>query len=169
METRHAVEAILFVSDEPLTVAKLHAILPDVKPSDIKDALAALRAEYDGSARAFSLEEIAEGWQLLTRPEYTDIISRLKRSRAERKLSAAALETLAIVAYKQPIKRADLEAIRGVASGEVLRALMERTLVRIVGREDVPGAPVQYGTSKEFLEVFGLRCLEDLPRPEEVK
>ena len=85
------------------------------------------------------------------------------------RLSAPALETLAIIAYKQPIKRADLEAIRGVASGDVIRALMERRLVRIAGREEVPGAPVQYGTTAEFLEAFGLKALEDLPRPEEVK
>ncbi|MBI2931675.1 MAG: SMC-Scp complex subunit ScpB [Planctomycetes bacterium] len=169
MDVKQTVEAVLFVSDEPLSAAKLHEILPDAKPADIREALTALKAEYDGSQRAFTLEEVADGYQLLTRPQYADIIARLKRSRAEKKLSAAALEALAIVAYKQPIKRADLEAIRGVTSGEILRALMERTLIKIVGRENVPGAPVQYGTTKEFLEVFGLRSLEDLPRPEEVK
>ncbi len=169
MDVKQAVEAILFASDDPISAGKIHELLPDAKPAEIRDAIAALRVEYESSNRAFTLEEIADGVQLLTRPQYADIIAGLKRSRAEKKLSAAALETLAIVAYKQPIKRADIEAIRGVQSGEILRALMERTLVRIVGRENVPGAPVQYGTSKEFLEVFGLRSLEDLPRPEEVK
>ena len=169
MEIKQALEAVLFACDDPLTPAKLHDLLPESKPAEIKDALQALKAEYESGPRGFTLEEIAGGWQLLTRPQYADIISRLRRSKAERKLSSAALETLAVVAYKQPIKRADLEAIRGVASGDVLRALMERRLLRIVGREDVPGAPVQYGTTPEFLEAFGLRALEDLPRPEEVK
>ncbi len=169
METKQAVEAILFACDEPITASKLHDLIPDSRPSDIKEAIASLKSEYESSTRAFQLQEIADGYQMLTRPEYTDIIAGLKRSRAEKKLSAAALETLAIVAYKQPIKRADIEAIRGVQCGEVLRALLERTLVRIAGRENVPGAPVQYGTTREFLDVFGLRALEDLPRPEEVK
>lgn len=169
MEIKQAVEAILFVCDDPISETKLRDLLPDVKPAEIKEAITALRSDYESGGRAFSLEEVADGYQLLTRPQYADIIARLKKSRVEKKLSAAALETLAIIAYKQPIKRADLEAIRGVASGEVLRALMERNLVKIVGRENVPGAPVQYGTTKEFLEVFGLRSIEDLPRPEEMK
>jgi segregation and condensation protein B len=169
VDLKQAIEAILFASDDPVTAAKIHEVLPEQKLSDIKDALQQLKAEHDAAGRGYTLEEIAGGWQLLTRPQYADIIAKLRRSRAEKKLSAAALETLAIIAYKQPIKRADLEAIRGVASGDVIRALMERRLVRIVGREEVPGAPVQYGTTGEFLEAFGIRSLEDLPRPEEVK
>ena len=166
-ELKRALEAILFACDEPITLAKLKDVLPDRGADEIKEALAQLRTDYE--ARAFSLEEIAGGWQLLTRPQYADIIGRLKKSKADRKLSAAALETLAIIAYKQPIKRVDIEAIRGAASGELVRALMERALVKIAGREDVPGAPLQYGTTKEFLDTFGLNSLEDLPRPEEVK
>jgi len=166
-EMKRALEAILFACDEPITLAKLKDVLPDRGADEIKEALAQLRTDYE--SRAFSLEEIAGGWQLLTRPQYADIIGRLKKSKADRKLSAAALETLAIIAYKQPIKRVDIEAIRGAASGELVRALMERALVKIAGREDVPGAPLQYGTTKEFLETFGLNSLEDLPRPEEVK
>lgn len=169
MDLKQAVEAVLFVSDDPVPLSRLHDLLPDSRPAEIQDALRQLKADYESQGRAFMLEEIAGGVQLLTRPQHADIIARLKRSKAEKKLSGAALEVLAIVAYKQPIKRADLEAIRGVQSGEILRALMERRLVRIAGREDAPGAPVQYGTTKEFLEAFGLGALEDLPRPEEVK
>ena len=166
-ELKRALEAVLFACDEPVTLSKLKDVLPDHGADEIKEALAQLRSDCE--TRAFSLEEIAGGWQLLTRPQYADIIGRLKKSKADRKLSAAALETLAIVAYKQPIKRVDIEAIRGAASGELVRALMERALVKIAGREDVPGAPLQYGTTKEFLDTFGLNSLEDLPRPEEVK
>lgn len=165
-ELKQQVEALLFASDEPLTVNRLHSLLPDVKPSEIRSALQTLREDYD--SRACALEEIAGGYQLLTRPEHADIISNLRKSRSERKLSTAALETLAIVAYKQPIKRASIESIRGVQSGEILRALMERGLIRIAGRESVPGNPVLYGTTDEFLKAFGLPSIKDLPKPEEV-
>ena len=163
-----ALEAVLFTSDDPLPLNKLKDVV-EAKPEEVKEALAALKADYDATGRAFTLEEIAGGYQLLTRPQHADIIAKLKKAKADRKLSVAALETLAIIAYKQPIKRVDLEAIRGAASGELIRALMERNLVKIAGREDVPGSPLQYGTTKDFLDTFGLKALEDLPRPEEVK
>ena len=169
MDIKQAVEAVLFASDDPVSLDRLRDLIPDAEPVQIREAVDALKAEYETQGRAFSVEEIAGGVQVLTRPSHADIIARLRRSTAEKKLSGAALEVLAIVAYRQPVKRADIEAIRGVQSGEILRALMERRLVRIAGREDAPGAPVQYGTTKEFLEAFGLRALEDLPRPEEVK
>ncbi len=173
MELRQAVEAVLFASDDPIAPAKiveaLKEALPDAKKAEVEEVIRQLKADYDNSNRGFTIEEIAGGVQVLTRPQFADIIAKLRRSKAEKKLSAAALETLAIVAYKQPIKRADLEAIRGVATSDVLRALMERRLVRIVGREEIPGAPVQYGTTAEFLEAFGIKSLDDLPRPEEVK
>ena len=168
-QLKQALEAVLFTSDDPLTLSKLKDIVPEAKPEEIKDALAQLKADYDATGRAFALEEIAGGYQLLTRPQHADIIAKLRKAKADRKLSSAALETLAIIAYKQPIKRVDLEAIRGAASGELIRALMERNLVKIAGREDVPGSPLQYGTTKDFLDTFGLKALEDLPRPEEVK
>ncbi len=173
MELKQAVEAILFASDDPIASAKiveaLKEALPEVRKADVEEVIRQLKADYDNSNRGFSIEEIAGGVQVLTRPQFADIIAKLRRSKAEKKLSAAALETLAIVAYKQPIKRVDLEAIRGVATGDVLRALMERRLVRITGREEIPGAPVLYGTTAEFLEAFGIKSLDDLPRPEEVK
>ncbi len=166
---KQALEAVLFACDEPISVSRLQDLLPEAAPQEIRDTLGQLRSEYEQSSRAFSLDEIAGGYQLLTRPQYTDIISRLKKAKADRKLSGAALETLAIIAYKQPIKRVDIEAIRGAQSGEVIRALMERGLVKIAGRDEVPGSPLLYGTTKEFLDVFGLKSAEDLPRPEEVK
>ncbi len=166
---KQALEAVLFVSDEPLSISRLQDLLPEAGAQEIKEAIDKLRVEYDQSDRAFSLDEIAGGYQLLTRPRHADTIARLKKSKAERKLSGAALETLAIIAYRQPIKRVDVETVRGAQSGEVIRALMERGLVRIVGRDEVPGAPLLYGTTKGFLDVFGLKSIEDLPRPEEVK
>jgi len=167
---KQTLEAILFTCDEPLTPAKLKDVCGgEPKPEEIKEALVQLKAEYDQTGRAFSLEEIAGGYQVLTRPQYADILSNLKKAKADRKLSAAALETLAIIAYKQPIKRVDLEAIRGAQSGELIRALMERNLVKIAGRDEVPGSPLMYGTTKDFLDTFGLKSVEDLPRPEEVK
>ncbi|MDP6959407.1 MAG: SMC-Scp complex subunit ScpB [Planctomycetota bacterium] len=158
-----------FASDEPLSLRKLGSLLEEVDSSDIKKAIEELKSEYESTDRAWRMEEVAGGFQLLTRPQYTDTISRLQKAKSDRKLSNAAMETLAIVAYKQPIRRADVESIRGVQSGELLRALMEKDLVKVVGRDTVPGAPVLYGTTKNFLEVCGLKSLKDLPKPEEVK
>jgi segregation and condensation protein B len=166
---KQQVEALLFASEDPLSLRKLGSLLEEVDSSDIKKSIEELKSEYESSDRAWRMEEVAGGFQLLTRPQYTDTISRLQKAKSDRKLSNAAMETLAIVAYKQPIRRADLESIRGVQSGELLRALMEKDLVKIVGRDSVPGAPVLYGTTKNFLEVCGLKSLKDLPKPEEVK
>ena len=166
---KQGLEAVLFACDDPLTLSKLGDLFPDATAGQIKEAIAQLKLEYDESSRGFSLEAIAGGYQLLTRPQYADIISRLKKAKAEKKLSAAALETLAIIAYKQPIKRVDVEAIRGAQSSDLIRALMERSLVRIAGRDEVPGSPLLYGTTRDFLDTFGLKSVEDLPRPEEVK
>ena len=166
---KQGLEAILFTCDEPLSLGRFKDLFPEAKPDEIREALAQLKVEYEQTGRAFSLEELAGGYQLLTRSQHADIIAKLKKAKADRKLSSAALETLAIIAYKQPIKRVDLEAIRGAASGELIRALMERSLVKIVGREEIPGSPLQYGTTKEFLDTFGINTIEDLPRPEEVK
>jgi len=166
---KQGLEAILFTCDEPMSLGRLKDVFPEAKPDEIREALGQLKLEYEQTGRAFSLEEIAGGYQLLTRPAHADIIAKFKKAKADRKLSFAALETLAIIAYKQPIKRVDLEAIRGAQSGELIRALMERSLVKIVGREEIPGSPLQYGTTKEFLDTFGINTIEDLPRPEEVK
>jgi segregation and condensation protein B len=135
----------------------------------IRAAVEALNADYEQTGRSFRIERVAGGLQMLTMPAYAEDITRLKGARQSSKLSQAALETLAIIAYRQPILRADLESIRGVACGEVLRSLMERRLVRIAGRAEEVGRPMLYGTTKEFLEVFGLATLDDLPNAKDLR
>lgn len=162
------VEAILFAGDTPLPPAKI-AAATELPPRRIKQAVTRLNERYARGGHAFRIEDVAGGYQMMTLPEYHDVLRRLLHVKKDSRLSQAAMETLAIVAYRQPILRADVEAIRGVASGEVLRGLMERQLVKIVGRAEVIGRPMLYGTSKRFLEVFGLADLDDLPRVEELR
>ena len=162
------VEAVLFASDTPLPPAKI-AAATELPPRRIRKAVAELNERYARGGHAFRIEDIAGGYQMMTLPEYHDVLRRLLNVKKDSRLSQAAMETLAIVAYRQPILRADIEAIRGVASGEVLRGLLERQLVKIVGRAEVIGRPMLYGTSKRFLEVFGLAGLDDLPRVEELR
>jgi segregation and condensation protein B len=166
---RRVIEALLFSSDAPLTPARIREAIPRISAQAIRENIDLLKADYAKAGHAFELVEIAEGFQLLTKPEYEEWIARLRKARAQTKLSGAALETLAIIAYKQPIRRVDVEAIRGVQSGELIRALMERGLVRIAGRADQPGSPLLYGTTKDFLDALGLKSLSELPKPEEVK
>jgi segregation and condensation protein B len=158
-------EAALMVADEPLPLRKLTraAELPDADATHA--LLARLQRLYDADGTAFRLEELAGGWQLLTRPEYHRWVAALRRGRSELRLGAAAKETLAIVAYRQPIMRAEIEAIRGVQCADVLRMLLERGLVRVAGRHASLGRPVLYGTTKKFLALFGLKSLDDLPPP----
>ena len=163
------VEAILFASDAPLTAARIAQVAGAEGQRAVKQAIDALNARYEQTAAAFGIEEIAGGYQMLTLPRFHDVLARLLRARSEGKLSQAAMETLAVIAYRQPILRADIEAIRGVACGEVLRGLMEKQLVKIVGRAEVLGRPMLYGTTRRFLEVFGLSNLDDLPRVEELR
>jgi segregation and condensation protein B len=162
------VEAVLFACDEPVTVAKLAGIV-ECTPKQIKTSVEALNQQYKQHNRAFRIEQIAGGLQMLTLPYYDHWLRKMIKVRADNKLTPSALETLAIVAYKQPAIRADIEAIRGVASGEMLRGLMVKGLVKMVGRAEVVGRPMQYGTTKKFLECFGLNSLKDLPQIEELK
>lgn len=163
------VEAVIFASGEPLPVSKLTDIIPESSPKEIQESVIALKEEYRNGGRPFTLEEIAGGYQFLTKPEYNDWILRLKKLKGADKLSSAALETLSIIAYKQPVRRVDIESIRGVQSGPLIRALLERGLIKITGREDIPGSPLLYGTAPKFLETFGLQSIGDLPKPEEMK
>ncbi len=167
-EINAVVEAILFTTDSPLAPTKISSVA-QVPLKAVKAAIVSLNKRYEQAGAAFRIEEIAGGFQMMTLGEFHEVLSRLLQVRADTRLSSAAMETLAIIAYRQPILRADIEAIRGVASGEVLRGLMEKQLVKIVGRAEVLGRPMLYGTSKRFLEVFGLASLEDLPRVEELK
>jgi segregation and condensation protein B len=163
-----AVEAVLFSTDVALPASRIAQVV-EAPQRLVKQAIAMLNDRYDGCGSAFRIEAIAGGYQMLTLPRHHDVLARLVQARSESKLSQAAMETLAIIAYRQPMLRADVEAIRGVASGEVLRGLMEKNLVKIVGRAEVLGRPMLYGTTKRFLEVFGLADLQDLPRVEELR
>jgi len=168
-----AVEAILLSVDRPIPLAKIaEPIGPvlgiEVTPALIEAALAALNDEYDRHARAFRIEPVSGGYRLMTRPEHAPVIAAMHRARASTRLSRPALETLAIIAYRQPITRAELEAIRGVACGEVLRSLLDRKMIKIAGRAEELGRPMLYGTTPQFLDAFGLANIKDLPKPEEL-
>jgi segregation and condensation protein B len=166
-DLKNIIESLLFVADEPLSPERLKKLLGPVDSSEIHAALATLQAELDSRGGGFFLSEVAGGFQFRTRPEYTAWIRRLIDPKPVR-LSRAALETLAIIAYKQPIIRTDVELIRGVDCGGVLRQLLERKLVRVLGRKEIPGRPLIYATTKKFLETFDLKDLRDLPTPQEV-
>lgn len=161
------VEALLIATDRALTEARIAEILGLAGKGSGKSVAAAieeLNALYEKTGRAFRAERLAGGWQLLTVSSLGPVLHRLHTERQASKLSQPALETLAIIAYRQPIMRAEIEAIRGVASGEVLRGLLERRLIKIVGRAEELGRPMLYGTTKEFLKVFGLSGTDDLPQ-----
>ena len=162
------VEAVLFASDESLTAARLVDIV-GTSVKQIRQHIQNLNDKYQANNNAFRIEQIAGGYQMLTLSDYNAWLKKLLRARSDTKLSPAALETLAIIAYKQPVIRADVEAIRGVQVGEVIRNLMYKALVKIVGRAEVLGRPMLYGTTRKFLEVFGLNSLKDLPKVEELK
>ncbi len=163
------VEAMLFASDSPLTAAKIAKVADLGTARPIKRAIDELNSRYEKMGCAFCIEEIAGGYQMMTRTEYNDVLTRLLRAQRDTRLTKAAMETLAVVAYRQPVMRADIEAIRGVACGDVLRGLMEKQLVKIVGRAPVLGRPILYGTTRRFLETFGLAALEELPKVEELR
>jgi segregation and condensation protein B len=162
------VESLLFVYDQPLSVDRLALHLEEFERSDIRQALDQLVQEYAESERGVILAQVAGGYQLRTRPENADYIRRLTKSRGV-KFSQSALETLSIVAYRQPITRAEIEYLRGVDSGGVVKSLLEKKLLRMLGKKDVPGKPIIYGTSREFLELFGLKDLAALPTLKDIQ
>ena len=162
------VEALLFTSDRPLEAREINAWFPDYNQSEIRKALMELEAEYDAMERSFVLKQVAGGYQFRTRSDYASHVLRMLQASPTR-LSRAALETLAIVAYKQPILRQEIERLRGVDVGGILKTLMEKALIRIVGRKNLPGRPLIYGTTKKFLEVFDLKDLDSLPKLKEIR
>ena len=163
------VEAILFASDEPVPVDRVADAAGDEVSVDlVRQAVRQLVEEYDAGGRAFTIEEIAGGLQLFTRPEYNKYLKKLLRARNEARFTQAALETLAIIAYKQPASRAEIEDIRGVACGDMIRTLMEKGLVRVAGRSEHLGRALLYGTTKKFLQVFGLASVKDLPESKQL-
>jgi segregation and condensation protein B len=161
-------EAALFASARPIPVEDLAALDDDASPAAVRSALDEIREHYDVEGHGVELVEIGGGWQILTRAEYTEAIERAQLASRPQRLSAAALETLAIIAYRQPIGRAEIEEIRGVGVGGVLKSLHERGLIDVVGRAEGIGRPLLYGTTSQFLEHFALRHLEELPRADEL-
>jgi segregation and condensation protein B len=167
-DLKNIVESLLFVADEPLSLERLKKIVEPAEAQEIRQALAALQADHEQRLGAFFLAEVAGGYQFRSRPAYTPWIRRLVDPKPLR-LSKAAMETLAIIAYKQPVIRADVEHIRGVDCGGVMRQLLERKLVRVLGRKEIAGRPLIYATTKKFLETFDLKDLKDLPSPREIE
>jgi len=168
-ELKAILEAILFVSPEPVPVARLMSIVGTVSKAEVVQALGILTHDLDQQGRGLQLVQVAGGYRLVTKQEYGPWLKRMDKAKVAQKLSRSALESLAIIAYKQPLVRSEIEEIRGVETSGVLRTLCERKLVRIVGRKDVPGRPIMYGTTKFFLEHFGLQDLSQLPPLREFK
>jgi len=162
------IEALLYAAEKPLSAKEIRTVLPDTKESEIKGALEVLRQEYESLERSFTLKEVASGYQFRSRSEYAPYIMKMLQKSPSR-LSRAAMETLAIIAYKQPILRHEIERFRGVDVGGILRTLLEKGLIKIMGRKELPGRPLIYGTSKRFLEVFDLKSISDLPKLKEIK
>lgn len=162
------VESILFVADAPLSLDRLCGVLEEFERQEIRQAVEALVADCCGNGRGIELVEVAGGYQYRSRPELADYIRRLKKSKPAR-FSPSALEALAIIAYRQPVTRAEIEYLRGVDSGGVLKSLLDKKLVRIIGKKDIPGKPLIYGTTREFMETFSLKDLSSLPSLREIE
>lgn len=162
------IEALIFTSELPLAPEKIRAVFPDMEKTDIQEIIRQLVMEYQERQGGIQIQEVAGGFQFRTHPELGSWVKKLK-SQKPQSLSPASLETLAIIAYKQPIVKSEIESIRGVDVGGPLKNLLEKKLIRIMGRKDVPGKPIIYGTTKKFLEVFNLRDLMDLPNLRELK
>jgi segregation and condensation protein B len=160
------VEALLFASDSPVEAERIQEVLELTGVGEARALVEALRARYEADARGLSIVEVGGGFRMVTRPELAPWLVRLARSRTRSRLSRPALETLAIVAYRQPVSRPEIDAIRGVNSEAVLESLLDKRLLRIAGRKDAPGRPFLYETTREFLVAFGLRSLDDLPKVE---
>jgi len=161
-------EALIFASDTPLSVKKIKDILEKDSEKEIKKAITALKNKYAKMGSPLDVVEVAGGFQIVTRPEYAHYIKKLYRSRAAGHLTQRALETMAIIAYKQPITKQEVESIRGVGSDTVIKTLLERNLITVSGRLKAPGNPLLYSTTKAFLEYFGLKTIKDLPKLKEI-
>ncbi len=160
---KRELEALLFATDSPLTAARLKKIFPEVSTADLKAAVGELDAEYTEAGNAFTIVEFGGGWQIATRPEYAPLVEKLLKTRKYARLSRAGLEVLAIIAYRQPITRLEIDEIRGVQSSGALATLQERNLTTVVGRSEAVGHPLLYGSTREFLGHLGLRGLSQLP------
>ncbi len=167
-EIKPILESLIFISDTPVRLDTLIEILPELNKEAILEGIDKIKQEYAEGSKGFALIEVSGGYQFRTKPRWAEWVNRLKKAKGV-KLSRSALETLAIVAYRQPIIRPEIEEIRGVDSGWVLRTLLEKGLIRMMGRRDIPGRPIVYGTTKAFLELFSLNTLSDLPSLKEIE
>lgn len=165
---KQIVESILFVSDSPLPLERLYAILEEFEREEIRAVLAEITADCNRDKRAIELVQVAGGYQFRSRAEFADFIRRLRKLKPTR-FSPSALETLAIIAYRQPVTRSEIEYFRGVDSGGVLKSLLDKKLIKIIGKKDIPGKPLIYGTTKEFMEMFSLKDLASLPTLREIE
>lgn len=161
------IETILFISESPIMLEQIKEVIEGVDTHEIRELINVLQKEYQQRKSGVAIVEIAGGYQMLTNPDYAMYIKRFYRSKHKERLSKPALETLAIIAYKQSVARSDIELIRGVNSDGVMAHLLEKGLIKITGRKDVPGRPYLYGTTRQFLEYFGLKSLQDLPKLED--
>lgn len=168
MKTTRIVEALLFASETPLTPGEIARASDTLDAAAVESAIEELRGEYERDERAVQIYKLGDGYQILTRPEYAPYLESFDSVAKVSRLSQAALETLAIIVYRQPVSRIEIDGIRGVNSGPVLRTLQERELIEVVGRAEGLGRPLLYGTSARFLEHFGLGSLKDLPQPEDL-
>lgn len=168
-EIKAIIESVIFAANEPVTVDQLTKLIGELDADAILQMIRELQREYDTSGRSFQIMEIASGFQMCTRNKYASWIKKFYTTEISSRLSASALETLAIIAYKQPTTRAEIEEIRGVNSDSVIRTLLERSLIKITGRKQAPGKPMIYGTTREFLMHFGLKDLSELPSIDEIE
>ncbi len=162
-----AIEALLFVSEKPLTIEQIKGALDPIEPAKIREILSELKSDYDNSAKGLRVEEVAGGFQIATARDVADVLKKFYKQRDAKALSKPALETLAIIAYKQPVTRLDIESLRGVNTDGVIKSLTDKNLIRITGKKDIIGRPFVYGTTRQFLEYFGLSSLTDLPKIED--
>ena len=166
-DIKAAIEALLFVSEKPLSPQQIKIAFKDVEADKIKEVLLELKSDYENGSRGLRVEEVAGGFQLVTSLETAGVLKEYFKQRDTQRLSMPALETLAIITYKQPVTRLDIESLRGVNVDGVIKSLLEKNMIRITGKKDIPGKPFVYGTTRQFLEYFGLNSLDDLPKVEE--
>lgn len=166
---RGVIEALVFASDEPIPARQIQEVIEDATPGQIRKTIESLNLEYKQSSRAFQIVEVAGGYQMVTREAYNQWLRKLFQKKIKSRLSQAALETLAVIAFKQPVSRTEVDAIRGVNSDGVVHTLLERKLITLSGRGDGPGRPLLYKTTKEFLRYFGINDISDLPKPRELE
>lgn len=164
---KSVIEALLFASDKPLTIEQARKVLDNLEASEVRRMLDELKSDYEQSSRGLRIVEVAGGFQMTTAPAYATFLKKLFKARHVERLSKPALETLAIIAYKQPVTKMEIESLRDVNVDGVISSLLDKNLVRISGRKKAPGRPFVFGTTRQFLEYFGLKALEELPKMEE--